>query len=520
MNNAKRRFIDKSLNKKQFVRMNEEQKEYDEKLTFDENQLFILFREFFAAIEHNQFNILSKTINSIINMINPSNPLFVSKIQEYARTQQLNFIDSAMGLIINPPDYEQFEVYLNLIITLLSIRNNEITEYIIQDPDYIEFFDKNLFQMHESDQIIYILNIIGLISDDLTTLKIRFCDLFPSFSFEYIQFVLETIDEIGIEYIFIIIVSKICSNLRYGEFYSNLIFFLVSNYRPYYDPGYFFNVLNLYVERYPLDAYEKLVDSGFLYGEEGIMSVFDFLVPETFCEESKYYYNYCYFTLKFLNILIKKKNEIKDQILKNIPVDSLCNLIFDDFVSVFQDQYPKPTEVVCIALKMLIKDCKREDGDVNYIYNIFYDKFSRNDNDNVLIDMFEKGNFKLKYRLLCMLEMTVENMLHISVQKSAKNNDNDVVLDLLSPNLIQIVADLLLSEKEKLSNLVVHFLDFLITKAIEFNLGNLVELVSTDYVTNSLSQFIDSQEFDSDSSLIAQHVLYLIQSRNTEEEED
>ncbi|KAK8871225.1 hypothetical protein M9Y10_009139 [Tritrichomonas musculus] len=463
---------------------------------FNSPQLFSLLNDFYFNLEQNDFEPLAKCIETINNLIKSSDEICILKIQEFDRMKNTSFIDTVFQMVINPPFLDHKLLYLTLLAYLFSIKTSKVTEQVIHNFEYIQFLNTVLFQLNYNETIATILHLILFITEHLTTLKVRFCKIFPVFNFERILFLYNTFNQKPIQYTIIQIASKLCINLGYGEFYLQLIDFLIENYDLNYDPIFLFEVLNQFIEKNTKYAFDDFEKNGFLFGKEGKRSVYDFLSPESFKYLgpniiTNYYYQYSYNTLKFLNNCMKVKEELKNEILNNLPIDDICVLIFNQFSS---------NDLVCLALKMLILDFHSNEEQKNFIFKIFYDRI---ESSQKVCQMFVDGNFKLRYRLLTMINLTVQSLLY--------QNDVKVVEKFLDKSFIQVVADMLLIDDEKLSSLVIQFLNIVISKARKLGNRELIECISVDWVVEALNNFIYNEKTQNEELVkSAENILAII----------
>ena len=117
--------------------------------------------------------------------------------------------------------------------------------------------------------------------------------------------------------------------------------------------------------------------------------------------------------------------------------------------------------------------------------------------------MFVDGNFKLRYRLLTMINLTVQSLLY--------QNDVKVVEKFLDKSFIQVVADMLLIDDEKLSSLVIQFLNIVISKARKLGNRELIECISVDWVVEALNNFIYNEKAQNEELVkSAENILAII----------
>ena len=473
--------------------------------------ILAFLNDFFLFLNDNNFADLELHISKLMDIM--TSPNLASFFSHHPLGK--NFITTSTELLINPPTLNLI-AYINLFLNILSIDPVGVTTIVIENPQYISFFDSVLFCCNELDLVLPIISIIGLFADGLTDLKHKFNKIFPSLTFDRLMEYFGQ-DNIKIKKILIIVISKLCRNLRYGEYYQQLNVFLMQNLTFDFNPESVFSTLSTFVNEYPTIAFPVMESVGFLFRSEEQQSVFDMFIQcvqkqmeldeddEHILKRSIQKYNkFAYFTLQFIKTCYVKQSELTEHVtlLANLPVDSMCDAVFKI------DSYP---QTICIVLEMIILKFRKERA--TWVLKLFYDHI---ENHTKICELITNGPFNIKCLLMQIVNLIMSE-LYLSNTDIPFASDQLALLDehtpfsdsIINPEFVSTVADLLHCCESELIEEVIIFLDSILSRPdFRHNPDLILPLLSED-VVEVLNSFLLDHE-NPKLAEIADHLLSLL----------
>ncbi|OHS95473.1 hypothetical protein TRFO_38425 [Tritrichomonas foetus] len=460
--------------------------ENPEKILEIENNLSILIEQAFHALHENEAEISKEKFICLIDKVSNKGVTYYDLLLKIQNKKKFNLIEQIMNLVVNPYFEDQLNLYIKVLTALLTIDTTEIAKVILNNHQFIDFLNSVMFLSDDPLLLESILYFIALLAHDMAELKIKFSKIFPSFNYDRIVYLFNTFREI-VDQVLILAVKNIIDSQVYGEFYRELLCFLMNNFNINFDPTLLFQPLINYVKKYPGQAFEDIMENNFLYG-----ILFDFCLFPKIHKNNWYLFNqYSLYSMKFLKACMKVRQQTTDEILNNLPVDDLIDFIFSQ--NSIQDENMNGNnnenwnlavfrKSKILAMKLLYLDAQKPTK--SWILKLLCD----NSNDEKLCFLVINEGFQLKLISLQLIILIIQTL------DTIKNNDFSFTF--LRPDFINSAIDLLFSNDEKLIEQILIFLEILFTKAILINVQSLIRCLKTEYVMNSIFELTNHESFE------------------------